>query len=206
MPSERFFKLPEEKRERILRSGFREFCRGSVAVASINRIAREAEISRGSFYTYFEDKADLFCHIMETTARSCRERMLELLKRDGGDLFLCARDWYELCCERLRGSDYIRFFENIREFYMLTDSCPPARRGELREEYLRFCGRVLEALDRERYEADAERLAQLLPIIELVTLRGAALAASCPEGEEMRRREMEMTLDVLKYGALRRGN
>ena len=59
MPTERFKRLPEEKIEAIRRAGIQEFTRTSPESASINRIIQEADISRGSFYTYFESKYDL---------------------------------------------------------------------------------------------------------------------------------------------------
>lgn len=52
MPTERFKRLPEEKIEAIRRAGIQEFTRTSPESASINRIIQEADISRGSFYTY----------------------------------------------------------------------------------------------------------------------------------------------------------
>ena len=59
MATARFLKLSEEKKQRILKAGFEEFARYPFRDASINRIIKNAEISRGSFYTYFEDKMAL---------------------------------------------------------------------------------------------------------------------------------------------------
>ena len=56
MPSNTFFRLPEEKRQRLLDAAWEEFSRVSFADASINQIIRAANISRGSFYQYFTDK------------------------------------------------------------------------------------------------------------------------------------------------------
>lgn len=55
-----FERLPEEKRERILQAARAEFIRYPYEKTSINRILAEAEIPKGSFYQYFDDKADLF--------------------------------------------------------------------------------------------------------------------------------------------------
>ena len=80
MPTERFKRLPEEKIEAIRRAGIQEFTRTSPESASINRIIQEADISRGSFYTYFEDKQDVVRYIFEDNARQmqeCCERELD---------------------------------------------------------------------------------------------------------------------------------
>lgn len=55
-----FFRLPEEKRVRILASAHREFTQNIYEKSSINRILDEAKIPKGSFYQYFDDKSDLF--------------------------------------------------------------------------------------------------------------------------------------------------
>ena len=72
MPTDTFFRLPEEKRARILEGAWSEFTAVPYAEASINRIVQTSRIPRGSFYQYFEDKNDLF---------------LTLIERSGGDLF-----------------------------------------------------------------------------------------------------------------------
>ena len=55
-----FYRLPDEKRARLLASAHREFTQHTYEKASINRILDEAKIPKGSFYQYFDDKSDLF--------------------------------------------------------------------------------------------------------------------------------------------------
>ena len=87
MPTETFFRLPEEKRTRILESAWCEFTAVPYAEASINRIVRASRIPRGSFYQYFSDKNDLFLALID----EIRDQFLSLfhatLKRVGGDLY-----------------------------------------------------------------------------------------------------------------------
>lgn len=73
MPTERFMRLPEAKKRVILKAAFDEFSRTKMDKVSINRIIQEAEISRGSFYTYFEDKWDLLDYLLGTMQRSIQE-------------------------------------------------------------------------------------------------------------------------------------
>lgn len=65
MPKQAFFKLNEEKKQAIMTSAFTEFERYPFDEASINRIIKQAKISRGSFYLYFEDKEDVYHYLME---------------------------------------------------------------------------------------------------------------------------------------------
>ena len=55
-----FERLPEEKKDRIIQAARAEFIRNPYEKTSINRILAEAEIPKGSFYQYFDDKSDLF--------------------------------------------------------------------------------------------------------------------------------------------------
>ena len=54
-----FYNLPYEKRKRISDAIIKEFMERPNEKVSINRIIKTAEISRGSFYQYFDDKVDL---------------------------------------------------------------------------------------------------------------------------------------------------
>jgi AcrR family transcriptional regulator len=65
MPFARFARMPAEKRERLLTVGAREFGLHGYEAASMNRILDEAGIGKSSAYYYFEDKADLFCAVVE---------------------------------------------------------------------------------------------------------------------------------------------
>ena len=70
-----FERLPEEKKDRILQSARAEFIRYPYEKTSINRILAEAEIPKGSFYQYFDDKSDLFsCCICDVYKRLIGER------------------------------------------------------------------------------------------------------------------------------------
>ena len=74
MPTDTFFRLPEEKRTRILEGAWSEFTAVPYAEASINRIVQTSRIPRGSFYQYFEDKNDLFLTLID----EIRDRFLDL--------------------------------------------------------------------------------------------------------------------------------
>lgn len=74
MPTDTFFRLPEEKRARILEGAWSEFTAVPYAEASINRIVQTSRIPRGSFYQYFEDKNDLFLTLID----EIRDQFLDL--------------------------------------------------------------------------------------------------------------------------------
>lgn len=69
MPKDTFFNLPQDKKDKILDAAIDEFAEYTYHKASISRIVERAQIAKGSFYQYFEDKADLFKHLMEISAQ-----------------------------------------------------------------------------------------------------------------------------------------
>jgi AcrR family transcriptional regulator len=65
MPFSRLEKLSPEKRERLFEVAAQEFASCGFEHASLNRILERAQMGKGSAYYYFEDKADLFCAVIE---------------------------------------------------------------------------------------------------------------------------------------------
>lgn len=64
MPKPTFFNLPEEKRQTIINAAVEEFAGFGLENASTNRIVKNSGIAKGSFYQYFEDKQDVFMHLL----------------------------------------------------------------------------------------------------------------------------------------------
>ena len=87
MPTERFYRLPKEKIEIIRSAAIHEFKRVPPVEVSINRIVQEADISRGSFYTYFDDKYDLLKWLMEDFIENYRRFYVEGLKENHGNIW-----------------------------------------------------------------------------------------------------------------------
>lgn len=87
MPTERFTKLREEKKKRISEAVIGEFQRTSYGELQMSKIARSARISRGSLYTYFRDKEDMFLFAMSQTWRNLLEQNRQSLLEHNGDFW-----------------------------------------------------------------------------------------------------------------------
>lgn len=85
MPTQRFDRLREEKQKLISNAVMDEFQRTSYGELRISRIARNAHISRGSLYTYFHDKEDMFLFALNQTWKSVLEYNKHALLENGGD-------------------------------------------------------------------------------------------------------------------------
>lgn len=86
MPSDTFFRLPEEKRQRFLNAAWYEFTTARFSDVSINQIIRNAKIPRGSFYQYFTDKDDLFHYLTHSMHTYFLDLFRLALKKVRGDL------------------------------------------------------------------------------------------------------------------------
>jgi AcrR family transcriptional regulator len=69
MPRLRFQRASAEKSELLLNAATNEFAACGYEDASINRILLAAGFSKGSFYYYFDDKADLAAAVLERWAK-----------------------------------------------------------------------------------------------------------------------------------------
>jgi AcrR family transcriptional regulator len=65
VPKQTFFNLPEGKREKFLEIAIQEFAENDYLNASVSKIVQRAGISKGSLYQYFDDKEDLYQHLLD---------------------------------------------------------------------------------------------------------------------------------------------
>lgn len=87
MPTETFYRLPQEKRDRLVAAIYDELSRVPVTELSINRIVHGAGISRGSFYQYFRDRDDLILYLLEHVNRCVAEFVSSAAPECNGDPF-----------------------------------------------------------------------------------------------------------------------
>lgn len=112
MPTNLFFKASIEKQEKILSAAKKEFSQHSYFDTSINRIIKDAEISRGSFYLYFADKDDLFFYILqEDVQKPLFQKYKEKYKGKPADLFELGLYFFDSIIENILKKE--DFFINI---------------------------------------------------------------------------------------------
>jgi AcrR family transcriptional regulator len=70
MPRSTWDNLDVARRERVLHAAMAEFGRHGYSGGSLNVIAREAGVAKGSLFQYFDDKFDLFAYVAEQTSLS----------------------------------------------------------------------------------------------------------------------------------------
>lgn len=113
MPKETFFRLPEEKKARILAAAKEEFSLHSIREASISNIIRLADIPRGSFYQYFEDIEDLYFYFFDYLRRNNMNTFSHLLDETNGNLFETYRMYFELLIHEVMEGEYVGYFRQL---------------------------------------------------------------------------------------------
>lgn len=86
MPTATFLNLPQGKRQKILRAAMEEFTHRPYGEVSLSSIIHAAEIPRGSFYQYFEDKTEIFYYVLQQLSKALEEIAAECLASCGGAL------------------------------------------------------------------------------------------------------------------------
>lgn len=112
MPKETFFNLKEAKRDKIEKALINEFSRVSFEQASISNIVAEAEIPRGSFYQYFEDKEDAIKYVIEKFIRIEHKKMNQFLIDSNRDIFEAIFKFYNYMIESTENGSF-RLIKNI---------------------------------------------------------------------------------------------
>lgn len=65
MPNDTFEKLSEPTRAQILQIAIEEFAENTYHSASISKIVKQAQIGKGRFYKYFEDKKGFYAYLVQ---------------------------------------------------------------------------------------------------------------------------------------------
>jgi AcrR family transcriptional regulator len=179
MPTETFFNLNLSKRDQFTHAALQEFATHDFASASVSRIVAMLGIAKGSVYQYFEDKQDLYLHLLELAAERKLQFIRERVEALGGGGDFRARQTAVI----LAGAEF-DFQNPLHGLLLLKALREPRTRGpceridELRRRSTRFlqdslregiCSRVIRA------DLDPRLMAELL---------NAAMLAVAPFMEE----------------------
>ena len=196
-----FYNLPYEKRKRITDAVIKEFMERPNEKVSINRIIKTAEISRGSFYQYFDDKVDLIEIITKTMFEESSNKAKEILKLSCGDLFVMYIKMFDYFGDYSSQKQTMKIMRNIVDSFKAND--------DLVSEYLknRFNmaltnNEIYTMVDRQNLKfQDNESVKCLIEILTQV-LKNAIfdVFVAGSDREEVRERLIKK-IDIIKQGA-----
>lgn len=198
-----FYNLPYEKRKRITDAIIKEFMERPNEKVSINRIIKTAEISRGSFYQYFDDKVDLIEIITKTMFDQSSSKAKEILKLCCGDLFAMYIKMFDYFGNYSSQKQTMKIMRNIVDSFKAND--------DLVSEYLknRFNmaltnNEIYTMVDRQNLKfKDNDSVKCLIEILTQV-LKNAIfdVFVAGSDREEVRSRLIKK-IDIIKQGAVK---
>lgn len=113
MPTQRFYRLPIEKQMNIRDAAIMEFTRVPFEKVSINKIIQHADISRGSFYTYFEDKRDVLAFIFHNLRQSAHSYCQNIIRENGGDFWDMMEKLMGFMLDLYQNNDLMKLSKNL---------------------------------------------------------------------------------------------
>ncbi len=108
-----FLNLPQEKKNRIIKAIKKELSEYPREKISINRIVKDANISRGSFYQYFDDKLDIIDLLIADLAQQITEFSKNSLKQNNGNLFDLTVELYDRIIELINSKNEKTLSKNL---------------------------------------------------------------------------------------------
>lgn len=210
MPTETFFRLPEEKRNRVLEVSTDEFSLHRFDDVSINEIIKKAKISRGSFYQYFADKDDLFNYLIISRQDEMLENWRQEIIAADGDLFAGFHAYSTKLINkevtekwRVFHLNMMIFIGDIKEKQMTDDDGPRFSHHGHRYNRRDF---ALDIIDYSKLRVKDE--SELIYLIRLMTtLMMQVLNSKLRNVENFDRVEYEKRLDLmtdwLKFGVMK---
>lgn len=144
MPTSTFYRLPPEKRQKLIDAIHQELLRVPYEQVSINKIIQGAGISRGSFYQYFTDKNDLMQSILEYFQKRVQDVMKESLRKNSGDPFLVTQDIFDMFCRTFARTNLRLLCQHLMSGMKIKDErmifppfrLPPKEKGSALFQYV----------------------------------------------------------------------
>ena len=208
MPTHTFFNLPESKRQRLIDGAMKEFMAKSLNEASISNIVKNAGISRGSFYQYFEDKKDLYYFLIGKFKYNYHKLMIKSFKEADGDFYKGYCTFGEKYIKYIMDSEKFGFFENmyLHMNYQINQESGAniiTAPSNLKKEHP-VNERVLEAVKREQVKACTDQelisiIRYILNILNDTIMEGFWKELSIEETQQLFAKRLKwMTQGVLK--------
>lgn len=121
MPTDTFYRLPEEKQLRLKNAIIEELSRVPFTEISINRIVQTAGIARGSYYQYFTAKEDMLSYILHEYKSCLRSAVEECHEKIGNDLSQLVKTIFLTAVNYATAEETSVVFRNIFPSLRLSD-------------------------------------------------------------------------------------
>ena len=198
MPSDAFFKLEEEKKNKLLESAMKEFSALPYEKVSVFKIAQKAGISRSVFYYYFKDKRDIYNYLIA----QLKMEIVQMLDHNGGvqyDIFTFTQKLFHQAAQQ-KGTDREAFVrqvianmktEDTGYFFDLIDTC------QVEQHFRYLCN--LEDLN----ISTDQQLKGLTCLLVASTLQILLMYFVSDESLSDAEAQLDQIFEMIKYGVLK---
>ena len=198
MACERFWRLPPEKQKDLYEAAIEEFIQVPFEKASINKIIQKAGISRGSFYTYFEDKRELLSFVLEDTKTQWFNFCINYLKKSGGDFWGMMEAMLDKAIEFCKVNDVFRFHQNLMMYQEFTVMEMPSKK----EASKMVKSQLHPLVDHGSFrEESKEYFVMVMEQSLFVVFSSIACYYKDPQAEKEIREDYRRKINILRYGA-----
>lgn len=200
MPSKTFFNLPNSKQEVLLNAARNEFTRALLSDASINRIIKDANISRGSFYMYFKDKEDIYVYLLEQNRNIFIYEGRKIFTDNAGDLINSFTQLFDYLTQFCLAVENRSFFKNVllninfkTEYPIFAKHCPEEIEQNLNE--------FIKLIDKDKLNINEdEDVFDILYMIMILTIHNLVKIVKNPMLLEKNKKKYLNQLRMLKQG------
>lgn len=148
--NEKFFLLPEEKRQRIINAGFSVFSQNSYKKSPVQEVADSAGISKSLLFHYFRNKKELYLFLWEQACEITLEYLTEYGCYEPADLFEMMERGMRAKLEMMRKYPHIAAFA-IKAFYERDPEINAAVQKSYRRHFKRKARNALSRVNPEDF-------------------------------------------------------
>lgn len=120
--NDKFFDLKREKQDRMINAALKVFAKSGYRHASTDEIVKEAGISKGLLFHYFESKIGLYAFLFDYSVRFMLLELSREVDRSETDFFALTRQMEEARMQVMKLYPYMQQFLNMG----LKENCPEA--------------------------------------------------------------------------------
>lgn len=197
-----FYNLSDDKRKRVLQAILEEFADTDSEKISINRIIKRANISRGSFYQYFDDKVDLVEVLFLTLVDMNIKDAYRALSESDGDIFALYNSFLEILFRLSKDEFYNNIMRNLCRSMYSTDSLI-AEYVQTRCRGFDELNQLAQCVNRSKLRLSTDEEMVALHQIFVAILRDCANRLYVLDvSAAVLKSDFERKIEIIKYGAL----
>ena len=197
-----FYNLSDDKRKRVLQAILEEFADTDSEKISINRIIKRANISRGSFYQYFDDKVDLVEVLFLTLVDMNIKDAYRALSESDGDIFALYNSFLEILFRLSKDEFYNNIMRNLCRSMYSTDSLI-AEYVQTRCRGFDELNQLAQCVNRSKLRLSTDEEMVALHQIFVAVLRDCANRLYVLDvSAAVLKSDFDRKIEIIKYGAL----